>query len=244
MGTLVLRQRPLNGSIRTVLFLAFSSYRYRDQRSALQGMMDLLRTFSKPILLAAFNLVVAGCHELPSQAQRMVQAVQRTTDTQRPPLSQLLDSLALDPTGIRFVVYKERRAFHVVHGGDTLCTYPCVLGEQPVGDKEMQGDRRTPEGTFGLRSKRRHERWHAFVWVDYPNAESWRRFKERKRSGTIPAEADIGGEIGIHGVPEGKDHWILMGVDWTLGCIALRNADLDEIYPFITPGTTTLRILP
>jgi murein L,D-transpeptidase YafK len=195
-------------------------------------------------MLIALLAVYASCHDLPSQAQRMVQAVQRTSNAERPPLAELVDSLKLDPAHIRFVVYKERRAFHVVHGRDTLCTFPCVLGEQPMGDKHMQGDRRTPEGTFGIRSKRRHERWHAFVWVDYPNAESWRRFKERKKSGSIPPEAEIGGEIGIHGVPEGRDHWILMGVDWTFGCIALRNPDLDEVYPFIRPGTTMLQILP
>jgi murein L,D-transpeptidase YafK len=195
-------------------------------------------------ILLVLLTVHANCHDLPSQAQRLVRAVQRTTHAERPPLAELVDSLKLDPARIHFVVYKERRAFHVVHGQDTLCTYPCVLGEQPMGDKQMQGDRRTPEGTFGIRSKRRHERWHAFVWVDYPNAESWRRFKERKKKGSIPPEAEIGGEIGIHGVPEGKDHWILMGVDWTFGCIALRNPDLDEVYPFIRPGTTMLHILP
>ena len=108
----------------------------------------------------------------------------------------------------------------------------------------MQGDRRTPEGTFTFRDKYPHRAWHKFVWVDYPNAESWKRFKERKRSGTIPADARIGGEIGIHGVPVGMDHWIEQGSDWTWGCIALRNDDLDEIYPFIKPRHTTITIVP
>lgn len=206
--------------------------------------MEPLRSLGRLLVPAVIHVLLPGCQELPSQAQRMVQAVSMATVAERPPLSVLLDSLQLDAANIRFVVHKERRAFHVVHGRDTLCTYPCVLGGQPEGDKQMQGDRRTPEGTFALRSKRRHDRWHAFVWVDYPNAESWRRFKERKRTGAVPSTADIGGEIGIHGVPEGKDLWILMGVDWTLGCVALRNTDLDEIYPFITPGTTMLHILP
>ena len=66
----------------------------------------------------------------------------------------------------------------------------------------------------------------------------------RTRTGTIPDGADIGGELGIHGVPEGRDDWIVQGVDWTWGCIALRNADLDEIYPHIRPGITTINILP
>lgn len=129
-------------------------------------------------------------------------------------------------------------------GDSVLCTYRCVLGEVPVGDKMKQGDRKTPEGVFGIRSKRIHDKWHAFVWVDYPNAESRKRFAERKREGLIPANADIGGEIGIHGVPTGKDYWIEQGVDWTFGCVALKNADLDEIYPYIAAGRTTITIEP
>ena len=108
----------------------------------------------------------------------------------------------------------------------------------------QQGDRKTPEGTFTFRSKRVHAKWHKFIWVDYPNAESWRRFRERQRSGSIGAKADIGGEIGIHGVPEGMDHWIDAGEDWTWGCIALKNADVDEIYRYILPSRTSMTIVP
>lgn len=167
------------------------------------------------------------------------------------PLARLLDSLDIDPAGIRFHVAKAARTFHVLAprgvlvGGDSvLKQYPCVLGEAPVGDKFMQGDRRTPEGTFTFRGKRVHDQWHKFIWVDYPNAESWRRFRERQASGLIPAGKDIGGEIGIHGVPDGMDAWIERGQDWTWGCIALRNADVDEIYPYVRPQRTVITIVP
>lgn len=159
-------------------------------------------------------------------------------------MAALLEGPGLDADQLHFKVEKSRRTFAVMAGGTVLKTYPCVLGEVPEGDKMMQGDRRTPEGTFGIRSKRMHDKWHAFVWIDYPNAESRRRFAERKRNGLIPANADIGGEIGIHGVPQGMDHWIDAGVDWTWGCIALRNTDLDEVYPYITAGTTKITIVP
>ena len=168
------------------------------------------------------------------------------------PLQRLVDSLGIDPARIRFRVIKSQRVFEVLGGApgpasdrDTvLKRYPCVLGENPVGDKFMQGDRRTPEGVFTFRGKRVHDQWHKFIWIDYPNAESWRRFRERRASGSIPAEADIGGEIGIHGVPEGMDDWIVQGVDWTWGCIALRNADVDEIYPYVRVQRTTIAIEP
>lgn len=160
------------------------------------------------------------------------------------PLGVLIDDLHLDAKTIRFRVDKSDRHFGVLVEDSLLRIYPCVLGDNPVGDKMMQGDRRTPEGTFGFRSKRVHDKWHAFVWVDYPNAESKKRFERRKRDGLIPPGKDIGGEIGIHGVPDGMDHWITEGEDWTWGCIALRNADLDEIYPFIIAGVTTIIIEP
>lgn len=160
------------------------------------------------------------------------------------PLSRLIDSLHIKPEKLWLWVDKSERIFRVMNDSTEIKRYVCVLGEHPVGDKRMQGDRRTPEGTFTFRSKRRPHQWHVFIWIDYPNAESQRRFEERKKNGELPANADIGGEVGIHGVPEGKDHWIDQGADWTWGCIALKNADVDEIYPIITPWKTKLVIVP
>jgi len=159
-------------------------------------------------------------------------------------LSRIIDSLRLDVGTLRFHVDKSDRVFEVLVNDTVRKRYPCVLGESPVGDKFHQGDRRTPEGRFTFRNKRVHDQWHKFIWVDYPNATSWKRYKERQAQGLIPEGKDIGGEIGIHGVPEGMDQWIVQGVDWTWGCIALRNTDLDEIYPHIRPGRTTITIVP
>ncbi len=159
-------------------------------------------------------------------------------------LERYIDSLGLDPATIAFHVDKSDRTFQVLAGERLLKTYRCVLGEAPVGDKFKQGDRRTPEGSFTFRSKRVHDRWHKFIWVDYPNADSWRRFRERQRTGAVASTADIGGEIGIHGVPEGMDHWIDAGADWTWGCVALKNADVDEIYPYVKAQRTLITIVP
>lgn len=159
-------------------------------------------------------------------------------------LEHILDSLSMDGGDVHFKVKKSERIFQVLGKGLVLKEYPCVLGEVPEGDKMMQGDRRTPEGTFGIRSKRMHDKWHAFVWIDYPNVESRTRFTARLADGSIPGNAKIGGEIGIHGVPDGMDHWISNGSDWTFGCIAVRNADLDEIYPYIQAQNTTITIIP
>jgi len=194
---------------------------------------------------AAAMLFALSCSTQPgAPAAPIPQGEEVVLPPEVPPLARIVDSLGLSTHTIRFHVDKSERLFAVVAGDAILKTYPCVLGEVPVGDKMMQGDRKTPEGEFGIRSKRMHDKWHAFVWIDYPNAESHQRFAQRKRDGLIPANAKIGGEIGIHGVPEGMDHWIDAGVDWTFGCIALKNADMDEIYPYIMAGTTTITIVP
>jgi murein L,D-transpeptidase YafK len=194
------------------------------------------------VLATGFTLS-SGCSTAPASAITTPKASE--APPARPvPLSRIVDSLHIKPAELWLEVDKSERVFRVMHDSTELKQYVCVLGENPVGDKRMQGDRRTPEGTFTFRSKRRPHQWHVFIWIDYPNAESRRRFQERKRKGEIPANADIGGEVGIHGVPEGKDAWIVSGQDWTWGCIALTNADVDEIYPYIQPMRTIIRIIP
>lgn len=197
-------------------------------------------------LAIAFVPLVAGCQSEAHAGSAAPGTSEADVVPPKPPLplAKLIDSLHLDANTIRFHVDKSERKFHVFVNDSLLKTYPCVLGEKPLGDKFHQGDRKTPEGTFTFRSKRVHNAWHKFIWVDYPNAESWRRYNERKARGLIPAGKDIGGEIGIHGVPDGYDHWIDAGQDWTWGCIALRNADVDEIYPYIRPEKTVMVIEP
>lgn len=114
---------------------------------------------------------------------------------------------------------------------------PIVLGTVPTGDKRQEGDRKTPEGIFRIRDKYPHPDWSKFVWLDYPTAESWHKHRQAKQLGQIDANATIGGEIGIHGVPAGQDNWIDQGKNWTLGCVSLKNADLEALYPYLSVGT-------
>lgn len=122
-------------------------------------------------------------------------------------------------------------------GGEVLKSYPVVFGSNPVDDKRMQGDRCTPEGNFSVRDLYPHKKWNKFIWLDYPTEDSWRKHKAAKQSGDIPASAAIGGEIGIHGVEKGYDYAIDHKMNWTLGCISMKNAHLDEIFPLIKKGT-------
>lgn len=133
-------------------------------------------------------------------------------------------------------IYIDKSAYYlaVKHADTVLIKYPCVFGFNEVDDKAMEGDGCTPEGTFGIRSMYPHKSWKYFIWIDYPNAESWRRFKRRKADGDIPQEATIGGEVGIHGVPDGMDAMIDNKNNWTLGCISLKNKHIADLYKSIT----------
>lgn len=101
----------------------------------------------------------------------------------------------------------------------------------------MEGDRRTPEGKFKIIAKRPHDKWNKFLLLDYPNEESWKKFRERKAKGIIPANAKIGGGIGIHGTWPNDNIVVDDYTNWTNGCISLKNHDLDRLYSYIPVGT-------
>jgi len=119
-------------------------------------------------------------------------------------------------------------------------TYPVVFGNNSLSDKKMEGDRNTPEGTFKIVSKRVHDKWDRFLSLDYPNKESWEKFNKRKNNGEIPTSARIGGGIGIHGTWPHEDFIVDRYKNWTLGCISMKNDDVEDIYRFIIPGTKVI----
>jgi murein L,D-transpeptidase YafK len=133
------------------------------------------------------------------------------------------------------VVHKLSRTLTVFRGLTPLKTYPVVLGNDPYNDKLCQGDTCTPEGVYRVRAKYPHPQWDWFIWLDYPNTQNWLKFSRAKQAGKIPPDADIGGEIGIHGTPDASRN--LSGTNWTKGCISLLNRDLDEIYPLVNNST-------
>lgn len=118
-----------------------------------------------------------------------------------------------------------------------LISYPCVFGFNATNDKSQEGDGCTPEGNFGIRSKYAHASWKYFIWIDYPTKESWSKFNKKKASGELGKSATIGGEIGIHGVPEAADGMIADRTNWTLGCISLTNKDIEDLYKSIVNTT-------
>jgi len=133
------------------------------------------------------------------------------------------------------VVHKLSRKLTCYRGLTPIKTYPVVLGNDPYNDKLCQGDTCTPEGVYRVRAKYPHPRWDFFIWLDYPNTRNWLKFARAKEAGRIPLEADIGGEVGIHGTEDPYRN--IAGQNWTKGCISLLNKDLDEIYPLVNDRT-------
>lgn len=148
------------------------------------------------------------------------------------PLSEILSNNEIKTEELSVLIDKSDYQLSIIHADTVVKWYPVVLGYNPVGDKMQEGDYKTPEGVFGVRDKYPHKNWKYFIWIDYPNEESWKRFEQRKKDGTISKDAKIGGEIGIHGTPEGGDGLINDGQNWTFGCISLKRDHVAEIYPY------------
>ena len=151
-----------------------------------------------------------------------------------PTIDKSQTSIAIEKSKYRLTLYYQRKA---------IKSYPVVFGKNPVGDKFREGDYKTPEGVFKIRDLYPHPQWSKFLWIDYPNKDSWKKHLQAKHKGKLDWNASIGGEIGIHGVPEGSDYLIDKGKNWTWGCISLKNQDVDELYNVAQVGTT-IEIIP
>jgi murein L,D-transpeptidase YafK len=138
---------------------------------------------------------------------------------------------------IRIVIDKSDYELTVYDAKGWFATYPVVFGTNTLEDKKYEGDRNTPEGTFKIVAKKPHPKWDKFMLLDYPNAESLAKFNQRKMRGEIPKNARPGGGVGIHGTWPNDDNIIDRYTNWTLGCISLKNEDVDDLYSYIKPGT-------
>jgi murein L,D-transpeptidase YafK len=141
---------------------------------------------------------------------------------------------------IYIIIDKSDYELHVYDAKGWYCTFPVVFGNNSLEDKKMEGDRNTPEGTFRIISKKIHEKWDRFMALDYPNEQSREKFNQRKQRGEIPANARIGGGIGIHGTWPHEDFVIDKYKNWTLGCISMKRDDVEELYNFTPVGTKVI----
>ena len=203
------------------------------------------------ILFLFLSLALAGCSQNPTDSSAVTSVDSTRTETPVEPtkvpdptekLTEIIASRGIAKSQLKIKIDKTAYSLSVLYKDETLITYPCVFGFNAVDDKAKEGDGCTPEGTFGIRSMYAHKSWKYFIWIDYPNEESWSRFKSRKANGEIEQTATIGGEVGIHGVPEGSDSMIDNQVNWTLGCISLKNAHIEDLYKSIS-GSVKVEIV-
>lgn len=168
------------------------------------------------------------------------QGGRRVTETrtikQFQPLTQPIDPDTLNRDSLLVVVSKSRFVLDVYYKRKKIRSYKVVFGPKPKENKMMKGDRCTPEGKFSVLNKHASARYDKFIQIDYPNDSSRVRFELLKKKGVIPATAEIGGDVGIHGIWKGGDEMIDMGVGWTDGCIAMKNKDIEELYSILDVG--------
>ena len=152
-----------------------------------------------------------------------------------------LPDTLVDP---RLLAEKSRRTLTVFSDGKPVKTYRTALGSAPVGDKTREGDGRTPEGVFYICSKNPESRYGRSLGISYPTAEDAERgirdklISKREHRAILdalrhyqrpPWSTRLGGEIMVHGGGTASD--------WTQGCLALSDTDIDELYPLIPTGT-------
>jgi murein L,D-transpeptidase YafK len=122
--------------------------------------------------------------------------------------------------------------------GRSLATFRVAIGVGGLGPKRYEGDNHTPEGRYRIDRRHRSADFHRFLHVSYPNREDRTAFARLVRAGTLPRTATIGGAIGIHGTGSSLAAVTAhgLGIDWTAGCIAVTNDEIDLLYRAVRPN--------
>jgi murein L,D-transpeptidase YafK len=141
------------------------------------------------------------------------------------------------PVADLVLIEKAARKLHLVKGGEIIKTFKIALGMVPVGDKEFEGDFKTPEGRYVLDMRNPDSDYFLAIRISYPNAADRREAREKG--------VDPGGAIMIHGQPNipTRSETYYRTQDWTNGCIAVSNSDMIDIW-LMTGDNTPIEIRP
>ncbi len=128
-------------------------------------------------------------------------------------------------------VDKSKRRMYLMAQGEVVKEYRIALGKSPKGHKHQEGDQRTPEGRYYLDAITKNSHFHRSMHISYPNLSDKLRAQE--------ANVSPGGAIKVHGLKDGfdGDPDFIQSFDWTNGCIALTNAEMDEFLGLVRIGT-------
>jgi murein L,D-transpeptidase YafK len=142
-----------------------------------------------------------------------------------------LAAKAVDLAADRIVVHKSKRKMVLLREGKVIRRYGIGLGQSPVGPKQRQGDSKTPEGLYTISRRNPASAYHLALQISYPNDADVERASQ--------VGDDPGGDIMIHGLPNDDDesgkHRRM--IDWTAGCIAVTNDEIEEIWRLVLDGT-------
>ena len=135
------------------------------------------------------------------------------------------------PSVDKVLVLKSERKLELISRGQPLKSYRISLGKQPNGAKQREGDLRTPEGLYWIDWRKTSDKYQLSLHISYPNA----RDIANARDQGVPA----GGMIMIHGTPLDEEYpeWFFHTLDWTEGCIAMKNSDMREVWQLVKDGT-------
>jgi murein L,D-transpeptidase YafK len=140
-------------------------------------------------------------------------------------------SSAISPKADAVVVLKSERTLQLLAHGKVIRSYKVALGGTPKGAKEQQGDHKTPEGHYLLDRRNPQSKYYKSIHLSYPNEHDSRRAQKNRVS--------PGGDIMIHGLPNGPGYIgaAHRAIDWTDGCIAVTDSEMDEIWKLVPDGT-------
>lgn len=149
----------------------------------------------------------------------------------KPPVSSPPITVAAPPALLRIEIYKASRSLQLWRGAQLLQSVGIALGQQPIGHKTCEGDSRTPEGVYTVTERKADSRFHLALRLSYPNTD------DRLRAARLGCNP--GGDIMIHGLPNGRGY---MGSahrqeDWTEGCAAVTNEEMDRLWALVPAGT-------
>ena len=146
-------------------------------------------------------------------------------------------TVAVLPDIEKITVRKSARKLELYHNGKIVKSYTIALGRNPVGHKQREGDSKTPEGKYFIAYHNPKSSYHLSLKISYPD--------EQDKLNAKKMGVSAGGDIMIHGLPNrapflGRFHNL---TDWTQGCIAVNNYEIEEIYSAVKDGTP-IEILP
>ena len=196
------------------------------RRDSQMMMLQIQNVIIKDKLIAEQQTQINTYRQGNKTREKEIKGMQKKIGT----LEQKVFELRTEPVD-KVLIEKKKRRLTLIAEGEAIKAYKIALGGNPVGPKVRQGDDKTPEGNYTIESRNRRSNFHLSLRISYPNEKDKASAKEL---GVSP-----GGDIMIHGIKNGLS-WIgglHSEMDWTEGCIAVTNKEMEEIARLVPNGT-------